>query len=151
MDQLSFFKHIEEKEIRPFVIEELQEYRVLKVKFKNIEEQAAFGVELLFPELKKCTEDEIRYRQLKRAFEEALDENEQQILKMKYMNRKELNDEYIYTVLGMKRGKYYRKRKSGVFANVWDQTEKRIKWYFKAMHFNQSTGIYTGCYEGQKY
>ncbi|EEL52779.1 hypothetical protein COD78_21465 [Bacillus cereus] len=41
--------------------------------------------------------------------------------------------------------------KTGVFANVWDQTEKRIKWYFKAMHFNQSTGIYTGCYEGQKY
>ncbi|HHB2168506.1 TPA: ArpU family phage packaging/lysis transcriptional regulator [Bacillus cereus] len=107
-------RHVNEKEIRPFVIEELQEYRVLKVKFKNIEEQAALGVELLFPELRKCTEDEIRYRQLKRAFEEALDEDEQQILKMKYMNRKELNDEYIYTVLGMKRGKYYRKRKSGV-------------------------------------
>ncbi|TNP07146.1 ArpU family transcriptional regulator [Bacillus pacificus] len=107
-------RHVNEKEIRPFVIEELQEYRVLKVKFKNIEEQAAFGGELLFPELRKCTEDEIRYRQLKRAFEEALDEDEQQILKMKYMSRKELNDEYIYTVLGMKRGKYYRKRKSGV-------------------------------------
>ncbi|MRB24953.1 ArpU family transcriptional regulator, partial [Bacillus thuringiensis] len=61
-----------------------------------------------------CTEDEIRYRQLKRAFEEALDEDEKQILKMKYMSRKQLNDEYIYTVLGMKRGKYYRKRKSGV-------------------------------------
>ncbi|MFC9416920.1 ArpU family phage packaging/lysis transcriptional regulator [Bacillus mobilis] len=107
-------RHVNEKEIRPFVIEVLRDYRVLKVKFQNIQERTEFGAELLFPELRKCTEDEIRYRQLKRAFEEALDEDEQQILKMKYMNRKELNDEYIYTMLGMKRGKYYRKRKSGV-------------------------------------
>ncbi|SCM98824.1 ArpU family phage transcriptional regulator [Bacillus cereus] len=42
-----------------------------------------------------------------------MDEDEQEMLKMKYMNRKELNDGYIYTVFGMKRGKYYRKRKSG--------------------------------------
>ncbi|MRS27108.1 ArpU family phage packaging/lysis transcriptional regulator [Bacillus sp. RIT694] len=107
-------RYVNEKEIRPFVIEELRDYRVLKVKFKNIQERTEFGAELMFPELRKSTEDEIRYRQLKRAFEEALDEDEQQILKMKYMNHKELNDEYIYTMLGMKRGKYYRKRKSGV-------------------------------------
>lgn len=37
-------RHVNEKEIRPFVIEELQDYRVLKVKFKNIDEQAEFGV-----------------------------------------------------------------------------------------------------------
>ena len=73
-----------EKEIRPFVIEELQDYRVLKVKFKSIEEQAEFGVSLLFPELRKCTEDEIRYRQMRGAFEEALDEDEQKIFEMKY-------------------------------------------------------------------
>lgn len=107
-------RHVNEKEIRPFVIEELQEYRVLKVKFKNIEEQAEFGVALLFPELRKCTEDEIRYRQMRRAFEEALDEDEQKILEMKYMSGKELNDDYIYTILGIKRGKFYRKRKAGV-------------------------------------
>lgn len=112
MDQPA--RHINEKEIRPFVIEELQDYRVLKVKFKNIEEQAEFGVALLFPELRRCTEDEIRYRQMRRAFEEALDEDEQKILEMKYMSGKELNDDYIYTILGIKRGKFYRKRKSGV-------------------------------------
>ncbi|PGY28472.1 ArpU family transcriptional regulator [Bacillus cereus] len=107
-------RHVNEKEIRPFVIEVLRDYRVLKVKFQNIQERTEFGAELLFPEFRKSTDDEIRYRQLKRAFEEALDEDEQQILNMKYMNHKELNDEYIYTMLGMKRGKYYRKRKSGV-------------------------------------
>ncbi|AYF06319.1 ArpU family transcriptional regulator [Bacillus mobilis] len=107
-------RHVNEKEIRPFVIEELQEYRVLKVKFKNIEEQAAFGVELLFPELRKCTEDEIRYRQLKRAFEEALDEDEQRVLEAKYMSGKEVNNDYLATTLGMREGKFYRKRKSGI-------------------------------------
>ncbi|MEB9381774.1 ArpU family phage packaging/lysis transcriptional regulator [Bacillus cereus] len=107
-------RHVNEKEIRPFVIEVLRDYRVLKVKFQNIQERTEFGAELLFPELRKSTDDEIRYRQLKRAFEEALDEDEQQILEMKYMNHKELNDEYIYTGLGMKKGKFYRKKKMAV-------------------------------------
>lgn len=107
-------RHVNEKDIRPFVIEELRDYRVLKVKFKNIEEQAVFGVELLFPELRKCTEDEIRYRQLKRAFEEALDEDEQRVLEAKYMSGKEVNNDYLATMLGMREGKFYRKRKSGI-------------------------------------
>ncbi|MES5919395.1 ArpU family phage packaging/lysis transcriptional regulator [Bacillus cereus group sp. RP37] len=114
MDQLSFFKHIEEKEIRPFVIEELRKYRVLRVRFQNQQERTELGAELLFPELKQVDKHELKYRQLKRAFEEALDEDEQRILEMKYMSIKELNDDYIYTVLGMKRGKFYRKRKSGI-------------------------------------
>lgn len=107
-------RNLNEKEIRPFVIEVLRDYRVLKVKFQNIQERTEFGAELLFPELRESADDEIRYRQLKRAFEEALDVDEQQILEMKYMNHKELNDEYIYTVLGMKKGKFYRKKKMAV-------------------------------------
>ncbi|MEB9684529.1 ArpU family transcriptional regulator [Bacillus thuringiensis serovar pingluonsis] len=114
MDQLSFFKHIEEKEIRPFVIEELRKYRVLRIRFQNQQERTELGAELLFPELKQVDKYDLKYRQLKRAFEEALDEDEQRILEMKYMSIKELNDDYIYTVLGMKRGKFYRKRKSGI-------------------------------------
>lgn len=114
LDQLSFFKHIEEKEIRPFVIEELRKYRVLRIRFQNQQERTELGAELLFPELKQVDKHELKYRQLKRAFEEALDEDEQRILEMKYMSIKELNDDYIYTILGMKRGKFYRKRKSGI-------------------------------------
>lgn len=114
LDQLSFFKHIEEKEIRPFVIEELRKYRVLRIRFQNQQERTELGAELLFPELKQVDKYDLKYRQLKRAFEEALDEDEQRILEMKYMSIKELNDDYIYTVLGMKRGKFYRKRKSGI-------------------------------------
>ncbi|MCU4862896.1 ArpU family transcriptional regulator [Bacillus cereus] len=114
MDQLSFVKHVEEKEIRPFVIEELRKYRVLRIRFQNQQERTELGAELLFPELKQVDKHELKYRQLKRAFEEALDEDEQRILEMKYMSIKELNDDYIYTVLGMKRGKFYRKRKSGI-------------------------------------
>ncbi|MDA1650989.1 ArpU family phage packaging/lysis transcriptional regulator [Bacillus cereus group sp. TH160LC] len=109
-------RHVNEKEIRPFVIEELRDYRVLKVKFKNIQERTEFGAELMFPELRKSTQDEIRYKQLKRAFEEALDEDEQRVLEAKYMSGKELNDEYIYTMLGMKKGKFYRKKKSAILS-----------------------------------
>ncbi|PDZ49746.1 ArpU family transcriptional regulator [Bacillus sp. AFS094611] len=107
-------RYVNEKEIRPFVIEELRDYRVLKVKFKNIQERTEFGAELMFPELRKSTQDEIRYRQLKRAFEEALDEDEQRVLEAKYMSGKELNNDYLATTLGMKEGKFYRKRKSGI-------------------------------------
>ncbi|PEL66154.1 ArpU family phage packaging/lysis transcriptional regulator [Bacillus wiedmannii] len=114
MDQLSFFKHIEEKEIRPFVIEELRKYRVLRIRFQNQQERTELEAELLFPELKQVDKHELKYRQLKRAFEEALDEDEKRILEIKYMSIKELNDDYIYTVLGMKRGRFYRKRKSGI-------------------------------------
>lgn len=107
-------RHVNEKEIRPFVIEVLRDYRVLKVKFQNIQEQTEFGAELLFPELRKSTDDEIRYRQLKRAFEEALDKDEQRVLQAKYMSGKEVNNDYLATTLGMKEGKFYRKRKSGI-------------------------------------
>ncbi|EOW9530617.1 ArpU family phage packaging/lysis transcriptional regulator [Bacillus cytotoxicus] len=115
MNQSSSSRYINEKEIRPFVIEELRDYKVLKVKFQNLQERTELGAELLFPELRQTSApDEIRYRQLKRAFEEALDEDERRVLEMKYMSAKELNDEYIYTVLGMKKGKFYRKKKSAV-------------------------------------
>ena len=115
MEQLSFFKHVDEKMIIvPFVINELRKYRVLRIRFQNQQEKTELGVELLFPELKQVDKHEVKYRQLKRAFEEALDEDEQRILEMKYMSIKELNDDYIYTILGMKRGKFYRKRKSDI-------------------------------------
>ncbi|MCP1176217.1 ArpU family transcriptional regulator [Bacillus sp. 1663tsa1] len=107
-------RYVNEKEIRPFVIEELRDYRVLKVKFKNIQERTEFRAELMFPELRKSTQDEIRYKQLKRAFEEALDEDEQRVLEAKYMSGKELNNDYLATILGMKPGKFYRKRKTGI-------------------------------------
>ncbi|MEE6185492.1 ArpU family transcriptional regulator, partial [Bacillus pretiosus] len=58
------------------VIKALQDYRVLKVKFHNLQEKSAFGVELLFPELRDSSNDVkyLRYIQIKRALEEALDE-----------------------------------------------------------------------------
>ncbi|MEM5610868.1 ArpU family phage packaging/lysis transcriptional regulator [Bacillus thuringiensis] len=109
-----FFTDVDEKDIRPFVIEELKKYKVLRVRFQNQRERRELGADLLFPELRKIDVHELKYRQLHRAFEHALDQEEQQILELKYMHVKELNDDYIYTVLGMKRGKFYRKRKSGI-------------------------------------
>ncbi|HDR7926316.1 TPA: DUF1492 domain-containing protein [Bacillus paranthracis] len=103
-------------EILEEVIKALQDYRVLKVKFHNLQEKSAFGVELLFPELRDSSNDVkyLRYIQIKRALEEALDEDERRILEMKYMNTKSLNDDYIYTVIGIKRATFYRKKKSAI-------------------------------------
>ncbi|WP_410982458.1 ArpU family transcriptional regulator [Bacillus cereus] len=114
MNQLSFYKHVDEKEIRPFVIEELRKYKVLQIRFQNENERKKLGAELLFCELKQIDKHEIKYKQLKRAFEQALDEDEQRILDMKYMGVKDLNDDYIYPVLGMKRDKFYKKKKSAI-------------------------------------
>ncbi|MED2777676.1 ArpU family phage packaging/lysis transcriptional regulator [Bacillus thuringiensis] len=114
MNQQSFFTYVDEKSIRPFVIEELKKYKVLRVRFQNRRERRELGVDILFPELRKMDMYELKYRQLQWAFEHALDQEEQRILEMKYMSATELNDDYIYTVLGMKRGKFYRKRKSGI-------------------------------------
>ncbi|EJR42172.1 ArpU family phage packaging/lysis transcriptional regulator [Bacillus paranthracis] len=103
-------------EILEEVIKALQDYRVLKVKFHNLQEKSAFGVKLLFPELRDSSNDVkyLRYIQIKRALEEALDEDERRILEMKYMNTKSLNDDYIYTVIGIKRATFYRKKKSAI-------------------------------------
>ncbi|PFP97709.1 ArpU family transcriptional regulator [Bacillus cereus] len=107
---------VTEDEIREEVIKALQDYRVLKVKFHNQQERSALGAELLFPELRSQGNDKkyIRYIQIKRALEEALDEDERKILEMKYMNTKILNDDYIYTVIGIKRATFYRKKKSAI-------------------------------------
>ncbi|WP_439876950.1 ArpU family phage packaging/lysis transcriptional regulator (plasmid) [Bacillus mycoides] len=107
---------VTEDAIREEVIKALQDYRVLKVKFHNQQKRAALGAELLFPELRPQGNDKkyIRYIQIKRALEEALDEDERKILEMKYMNTKILNDDYIYTVIGIKRATFYRKKKSAI-------------------------------------
>ena len=73
MSQLSFFTYVNEKEIRPFVMEELNKYKVLHVRFRNQQERMEVGAELLFPELRKLDVHELKYRQLHRAFEHALD------------------------------------------------------------------------------
>ncbi|MGX5634243.1 hypothetical protein [Bacillus thuringiensis] len=43
-------------------------------------------MDILFPELRKMDMYELKYRQLQRAFEHALDQEEQRILEMKYMS-----------------------------------------------------------------
>ena len=73
MNQLSF-TYIDEKEIRPFVIEELKKYKVLRVRFQNQRERLEIGADILFPELRKIDVHELKYRQLHRAFEHALDQ-----------------------------------------------------------------------------
>ena len=129
MNQLSLL-HMSTRKKYALCDRRTEKYKVLRVRFQNQRERMELGADLLFPELRKLNVHELKYRQLQRAFEHALDQDEQRILEMKYMSATELNDDYIYTVLGMKRGKFYRKRKSGIlnFAGIRDDIRK--EWNF---------------------
>ncbi|WP_410993559.1 hypothetical protein [Bacillus cereus] len=59
--------------------------------------------------MQKLDIQELKYLQLHLAFEHALDREKQTILEIKYMHVKELNNDYIYTLIGMKYSKFYRK------------------------------------------
>ncbi|EEL78797.1 Phage transcriptional regulator, ArpU family subfamily [Bacillus cereus AH1271] len=103
------------------VIKALQKYRVLKVKFHNKQEREELGVDILFSELRVIRAEDpeerrkyIQYTQIKRALEEALDEDERKILEMKYMNTSKVNDDYIYTIIGISRATFYKKKKKAV-------------------------------------
>lgn len=111
----------EEDDLLQDVIKALQIYRVLKVKFRNKQEREELGVDILFSELRVTRVEDpeerkkyIQYIQIKRALEEALDEDERKILEMKYMNTTKLNDDYIYTIIGIKRRTFYRKKKTAI-------------------------------------
>ncbi|WP_319618413.1 ArpU family transcriptional regulator [Bacillus cereus group sp. BfR-BA-01700] len=111
----------EEDDLLQDVIKALQIYRVLKVKFHNKQERKELGVDILFSELRVTRVEDpeerkkyIQYIQIKRALEEALDEDERKILEMKYMNTTKLNDDYIYTIIGIKRRTFYRKKKTAI-------------------------------------
>jgi ArpU family phage transcriptional regulator len=106
---------LSEKEIHNEVIRQLREYRALKVKLVNVKERTEAGADQLFPSLveESCL-TELKVKQIDRALNEALDSIERGILERKYLNIKELNDEEIYLEMGMKRGKFYEKKKDAL-------------------------------------
>jgi ArpU family phage transcriptional regulator len=108
-------KHLS-KDVQELVIEELCEYRALKVKIKNVEEQEKEGVVNLFPTLIQCDrENMLKYKQIERALQEALDPIEKDILERKYINSTDSKDIDVFTALSMKKGTYYKKKKTAIF------------------------------------
>lgn len=113
--QLTLLPEIDEKEVQQIVIKELKQYRALKIQIENRREQEEAGVVGLFPSLRQADRlNEIKVRQMERALEGSLDFIERQIVEIKYLNSQEINDLNIYIELGIKKGKFYQKKRTAL-------------------------------------
>ena len=110
-------QQIEAKEIQDAVIRDLKNYKALKVKLENIRERKEFGALHLFPNLKNNEVlDKLKAKQIERALTDSLDPIERKIIESKYLNtnNRELTDLEIYLTLGLKKGKYYMKKREAI-------------------------------------
>lgn len=114
-EQLTLLEPVDEKLVRQTVIRELKNYRALKVQLANKKEREGAGVVGLFPVLRK--EDnlaELKVKQIERALQNAIDSIERKIIELKYLSLYEINDLNIIIELGIKKGRYYEKKKTAI-------------------------------------
>ncbi|KAA0788721.1 MULTISPECIES: ArpU family phage packaging/lysis transcriptional regulator [Bacillus cereus group] len=115
MNQLSFFEDIDEKEMRRLVVKELKNYKALCVRMKNQEEQAQAGCVVLFPKMKGDDKNhEIRFKQIERTLQNALDKDQRQIIELKYLGNEKVKDSYVYNELMMRRDNFYENKKVAI-------------------------------------
>ncbi|MGO4890305.1 ArpU family phage packaging/lysis transcriptional regulator [Anaerobacillus sp. MEB173] len=109
-----------DKDIQSDVIEELRNYRALRVWMENKTEQESFGITGLFTPVIKCEKnevmDELKVKQINRALQHSLDAIERKIIEQKYLSSIETNDIQIYMDLGLKKGKFYEKKRSALLS-----------------------------------
>ncbi|MCM3225970.1 ArpU family phage packaging/lysis transcriptional regulator [Terribacillus saccharophilus] len=106
---------VEHYKKREWIHRILKEYRALKIQIENRREQEEAGVVGLFPSLRHAGQlNEIKVRQIERVLEGSLDFIERQIIDLKYLNPMEINDLNIYMDLGIKKGKFYKKKRSAL-------------------------------------
>lgn len=114
-EQISFISSFDEKRVQELVIQELKSYRAMRVYIENKKEQEQEGVFNLFPSLRRSQkENEIKVRQIERALNHSLDATERKIIEEKYLNSVQVNDINIYLDLGLKKGKYYEKKRAAI-------------------------------------
>ncbi|MDM5270523.1 ArpU family phage packaging/lysis transcriptional regulator [Bacillus wiedmannii] len=103
-----------EKKVQKEVVSILKEYRALKICFENEAEQRQEGISL-FPEIRDTKHiNEMKFRQVERVLNYGLDEDEVNIIKMKYLSNKKLKDDYIYNELLIKKDPFYAKKKNAI-------------------------------------
>ncbi|MGE8055537.1 ArpU family phage packaging/lysis transcriptional regulator [Bacillus mycoides] len=111
---LSIMDKETEKKIQKVVISILKEHRALKVRFGDEVEQQQGEINL-FPEICNTKQiNEMKYRQVEKALKYSLDEDERNIIEMKYLNDQKLRDDYIYNELFIKKDSYYEKKKNAL-------------------------------------
>lgn len=115
MGQLSFFEPINDKELRNILIKELKHYKALKIKLENQKESQNEGILDLFPAIRNTDKiTEYKVKQMERSLN-SLDDIERRIIEYKYLNSQEINDLDIYLDLGIKKGKFYLKKRSAIY------------------------------------
>ncbi|OFD52021.1 hypothetical protein BWGOE3_07410 [Bacillus mycoides] len=111
---LSIMDKETEKKIQKVVISILKEHRALKVRFGDEVEQRQGEINL-FPEICNTKQiNQMKYRQVEKALKYSLDEDERNIIEMKYLNDQKLRDDYIYNELLIKKDSYYEKKKNAL-------------------------------------
>ncbi|MCG0590581.1 ArpU family transcriptional regulator [Bacillus velezensis] len=114
--QLSFIPDVNEKEVRNIVIKELKTYRSLKTQAENRQEQKEKGIIGLFPQLRKNTDyNELKVKQMDRALENCLDQDERSIIEKKYLSPRKIKDLEIMIELGLKRDKFYQVKRQAIY------------------------------------
>ncbi|HFK1441886.1 ArpU family transcriptional regulator [Bacillus cereus] len=117
MEQLAFFPEINDKTqkaIEKEVIKVLKDYRALKIRIENQQENDREGINL-FPEIRNTKKiSDIKFRQINKALQYCLDEDESKIIEKKYLNKKKLKDEAIYDEIGLYKNAYYAKKRTAL-------------------------------------
>lgn len=113
-EQLSFLEKVDEKEVRKLVIKELKNYRAAKVQLENKRECDEAGV-ALFPSLRNSSDiNELKVKQIERALNNSLDEDERLIIEKKYLSAGRVKDINIYMELNMNKDPYYELKRSAI-------------------------------------
>lgn len=117
MEQLSFLPVIDretERKVQKEVVSILKEYRALKIRFENEAEQEHEGISL-FPEIRNTKRiNQLKFKQVDKAIQHSLDEDEVRIIEMKYLSNKKLRDDFIYNELLIKKDAFYEKKKNAI-------------------------------------
>ncbi|MBM7692833.1 ArpU family phage transcriptional regulator [Peribacillus deserti] len=104
-----------EREIQKLVIAELKVYKVLKIQLANLEERERAGMSDLFPTIRESDgKTNLKVMQIARALEESLDSLEKELIEKKYLSSSDPTDLEVYLDLGIKKAKYYAKKKEAL-------------------------------------
>lgn len=111
-----FVQGIDERKVRNIVVKELKEFKALRIAMENKKEIEDEGLEFLFPMLNNNEKEKIiKFKQINRAINEALDEIEREIIEKKYLSATRIKDIELYLDMGITKDQYYMYKKQAIF------------------------------------
>ncbi|MCI1593066.1 ArpU family phage packaging/lysis transcriptional regulator [Heyndrickxia oleronia] len=114
-EQLTMFEDIDESLVRSEVVKALIEYRALKVQKENMEERIAAGAIHLYPSVREVNPlNNMKVRQMEKALEHSLNEDERLIIEKKYLSGVKVKDTQVYMDLGFDKDRYYEIKRSAI-------------------------------------